>query len=164
MLRGNVLVAALLFTALTAVVALQVVNRLVLHQPFIWSEEAGRFLFFWVVLLGAAISVRRRRHFVLDVTPRRWREGTGIRPFLLGIFPDLCVLGFAAFLLVQGIVYARAGTLRTATNSGINMAAVYAAIPVFAALAIAYAAVNLRADVRAYRAGGTTERPPPAAE
>ena len=71
MLRLNGLVAVLLFAALTAVVGLQVVNRLALHLPIIWSEEAARFLFFWVVLLGAAIGVRQRRHFVLDVAPKR---------------------------------------------------------------------------------------------
>jgi TRAP-type C4-dicarboxylate transport system permease small subunit len=119
---------------------------------------------FWVVLLGAAISVRRRRHFVLDVTPRRFREGSGALRFLLDVFPDLCVLGFGVFLLINGIAYSRAGLFRTATNSGINMVAVYAAIPVFAALAVVYSAVNLAADYRALRSGGRTERRPPAAE
>jgi TRAP-type C4-dicarboxylate transport system permease small subunit len=164
MLRVNSLVAVLLFAALTAVVALQVVNRLVLHWPLIWSEEAARFLFFWVVLLGAAMSVRRRRHFVLDVTPRRWRRRTGVSAVLFHAFPDACVLGFGAFLLAQGIGYTRAGILRTASNSGVNMAAVYAAIPLFAALAIAYSAANLLADARARRAGQSSDRRPPAAE
>jgi TRAP-type C4-dicarboxylate transport system permease small subunit len=164
MLRLNGLVAVVLFALLTAVVALQVVNRLALHLPVIWSEEAARFLFFWVVLLGAAISVRRRRHFVLDITPRRWRHGAGTQQFLLEVIPDLCVLGFTVLLLVQGLVYVRAGTFRTASNSGVNMALVYAAIPVFAALAIAYSVVNLLADYRAYRAGRSLDRRPPPAE
>ena len=164
MLRMNGRVAVLLFAALTVVVALQVLNRLVLHLPLIWSEEVARFLFLWVVMLGAAVSVRKRRHFVLDVTPRRWREGPGARHFLLGVFPDLCVLGFTLLLLVQGLVYVRAGTFRRASNSDINMAAVYAAIPVFAALAAVYAVINLVADYRAFRAGPTADRTPPPAE
>ncbi|HSC27034.1 MAG TPA: TRAP transporter small permease subunit, partial [Vicinamibacterales bacterium] len=126
--------------------------------------EIARFLFFWVVLLGAAISVSRRRHFVLDVMPRRRRDGTGTLRFVFDVFPNLCVLGFALFLLLQGIEYSRAGILRTASNSDINMAAVYAAIPVFAALTAAYSANNLLADYRAFRSGRTTGRRPPAAE
>jgi TRAP-type C4-dicarboxylate transport system permease small subunit len=161
MLRVNGWLAVLLFAALTAVVALQVVNRLMLHLPFIWSEEVARFLFFWVVLLGGAISVRRRRHFVLDVTPRRWRDGRDTTHILLRLFPDVCMLGFAVFLLVQGIEYTRAGILRTASNSGINMAIVYGAIPVFAALVVAYSALNVLADYRAFRDGKPR---PPAAE
>ena len=164
MSRVTGVIAVFLFAALTAVVSLQVVNRLVLHLPIIWSEEIARFLFFWVVLLGAALSVKRRRHFALDVTPRRLRDSTGRLKLLLDIIPDVCVLGFTAFLLVQGIGYTRTGIFRTATNSRINMALVYAAIPVFAALAIAYSVMNLLADYRAFRAGRPLERRPPAAE
>ena len=164
MLRLNGIIAVLLFTALTAVVLLQVVSRLVLQLPIIWSEEAARFLFFWVVLLGAAMSVRRRRHFTLDVMPRRWREGHGKKRFLLTIVPDVCVLGFAAFLVAQGFGYMAAGTFRTATNSRVNMALVYAAIPVFAALTVVYSMVNLVADYHAFRGGRPPDRRPPPAE
>ena len=52
MLTLNRYVAVIVFAALTMVVGLQVLDRLVLHQSFIWSEEVARFLFFWVVLLG----------------------------------------------------------------------------------------------------------------
>jgi len=164
MLRVNGLVGVLVFAALTAVVALQVLNRLVLHQPFIWSEEIARFLFLWVVLLGAAISVRRRRHFVVDVLPRRRVGVTGAPHFLLDVFPDMCVLGFAVFLLVQAITYTRAGSFRIASNSGVNMATVYAAILLFAVLTIAYSARNLLEDLRAFRAGQPLDRRPPPAE
>jgi TRAP-type C4-dicarboxylate transport system permease small subunit len=164
MLRLNGLVAVWLFVVLTAVVVLQVVNRLVFHWPAIWSEEIARFAFFWVVLLGAAISVRRRRHFVLDILPRRADAGPRAWRFVLDVFPDLCVLAFAVFLLVQGIDYVRAGVFRTATNSRINMGFVYAAIPLFAALTVVYSALDLVGDYRTFRSGGTTDRRPPAAE
>jgi TRAP-type transport system small permease protein len=148
------MVAVVLFAALTAVVALQVLTRFVLHAPFIWSEEVARFLFFWVVLLGAAMSVRRRRHFVVDVTGGR-RGGLGPRGRLLfDAVPDLCVLGFSVFLLVQGIVYTRVGLFRVATNSGLSMGLVYAALPVFALLSIVYAGVGL---VRVTRGGASRE-------
>jgi TRAP-type C4-dicarboxylate transport system permease small subunit len=141
-----------------------VANRLVLHLPLIWSEEAARFLFFWVVLLGAAVSVRRRRHFVLDVLPRTWLAGSRTRRFLLDAFPDACVLAFTVFLVAQGIVYVRAGAFRTASNSGVNMAFVYLAIPVFAALGAVYSALNLLSDYRGFRDGRTGAPRPPAAE
>jgi TRAP-type C4-dicarboxylate transport system permease small subunit len=163
-LRVNGIIAVILFAALTAVVALQVVNRLVLHQSFIWSEEIARFLFFWVVLLGAAISVRRRRHFVIDVAPASWRGGSGLRHFLFDITPQICILAFTVFLLIESIEYTRAGTFRTASNSGLNMAVVYGAIPIFAVLSIAYSISNLMSDYRAFRAGPPPERRPPPAE
>jgi len=160
MRKANGLVAVVLFTALTLVVGLQVLNRFVLHWSIIWSEEVARFLFFWVVLLGAALSVRHRRHFVLDVTMGRRPKGRLAR-LVFDTVPDLCVLGFAVFLFVQGLAYARAGLLRTATNSDINMGFVYAAIPVFAALTVLYTARNVIEDVRAR---AEQARRPPSAE
>jgi TRAP-type C4-dicarboxylate transport system permease small subunit len=153
----NRLIAAVLFTMLTAVVALQVFSRFVIHAPLIWSEEVARFLFFWVVLLGAAMSVKDRRHFVLDVMGGRTSAAPTLR-FLLDIVPDLCVFGFSVLLLVEGLGYAQVGLFRTASNSRVNMAIVYSAIPTFAALSALYAAANLLADLTAFRQG---RRPPP---
>lgn len=141
--RINAMVASVLFAALTIVVTLQVFTRFVLHIPFLWSEEVARFLFFWVVLLGAALSVKNRRHFVIDVTGTQPETRTGARRLLFDVLPTVLVLGFCVFLLVQGIGYARVGLLRTATNSGLSMALVYAAIPVFAVLGIVYTATQL---------------------
>jgi TRAP-type C4-dicarboxylate transport system permease small subunit len=161
----NGALAVVLFTALTLVVALQVFTRFVLHLPFIWSEEAARFLFFWVVMLGAAMSVRSRRHFVIDVTMGRTRGWGRSGRFLFDVIPDLCVLAFSVFLLVQGIGYVDTGLLRVATNSHVNMGLVYAAIPVFAALSIIYTAANLLLDVSAFRQGrDAARRPAPIAE
>ena len=160
----NRVIATVLFTLLTGVVALQVLTRFVLHAPIIWSEEVARFLFFWVVLLGAAMSVKDRRHFVIDVTGGRTSGGPTLR-FLLDIVPDVCVLAFSLLLLAEGVGYTQVGLFRTASNSRVNMALVYAAIPTFAALSVIYAAANLLVDWAAFREGrGPTPRPPPIAD
>src|SRR4051812_31576652 len=44
MLTVNRYVAVVVFALLTCVVGLQVLDRLVLHRSFIWSEEIARFL------------------------------------------------------------------------------------------------------------------------
>ena len=155
--RLNGFAAVVLFAGLTMVVTLQVLTRFVLHTPFIWSEEVARFLFFWVVMLGAAMSVRTRRHFVIDIPVIRRAIRGRLNRFLFDIIPDLCILGFTILLLVQGISYTRAGLFRTATNSQINMALVYVAIPLFAALTIMYSADNLLRDWAAFREGRDAE-------
>jgi TRAP-type transport system small permease protein len=162
MLKLNGTIAVVLFAALTAVVALQVLNRFVLHLPVIWSEEVARFLFFWVVMLGAAIGVRRRRHFVIDLGIGQ--GGGGWSRYLLGTFPDLCTFGFSMFLLYQGIGYVAVGLYRTSTNADVNMGLVYAAIPVFAALSAVYSGINLVADYRVFRSGGRIAPAMPPAE
>lgn len=161
----NGFVATVLFAALAVVVGLQVFTRFVLHAPFIWSEEVARFLFFWVVLLGAAMSVKERRHFVIDVTMGRDVTRGRLARFLFDIIPDFCVLGFSVLLLLEGIGYTSVGVFRIGTNSQINMALVYAAIPVFAALSTVYAAGNLLLDWAAFIEGrGAAPRPPPVAD
>ena len=162
--RVHALVAVALFAALTAVVALQVVNRLVLHLPITWSEEIARFLFFWVVLLGAALSVRRRRHFVLDVSMGRFHPTGRLAHVLFDVLPDLAVVGFLAFLLVVGLEYAWTGAFRTAPNSRVSMAVVYAAIPVFALLSLAYATAGLVKRLRRPDQAGAVAAPGPGGE
>jgi TRAP-type C4-dicarboxylate transport system permease small subunit len=161
LLKVNGAIAVVLFAALTLVVSLQVLTRFVLHLPFIWSEELSRFLFFWVVMLGAAMSVKNRRHFVIDVTMGRIDTWSPNLRFLLNAFPHLCILAFAALLFVQGIGYTRIGLLRTATNSQVNMGLVYLAIPVFAALTFLYALGNLLLDYSAHRRGVAPAAPAP---
>lgn len=160
----NRVIATVLFTLLTAVVALQVLTRFVLHTPMIWSEEVARFLFFWVVLLGAAMSVKDRRHFVIDLFGGRTRGAPALR-FLLDILPGVCVLAFSLLLFAEGVRYSQVGLFRTASNSRVNMALVYAAIPTFAALSVVYSVANLLLDWAAFREGrGPTHRPPPIAD
>ena len=148
--RLNGAIASVLFAGLTIVVSLQVLTRFVLHLPMIWSEEVARFLFFWTVMLGAAHSVRTRRHFVIDLGIRGHRLGR-IGRIAFSVFPDVCILLFSLFLLIQSIGYTQGGLMRTATNSQINMALVYLGIPVFAALSVLYSLSLLVHDVMALR-------------
>ncbi len=154
--RLNGVIAVGFFAALTIVVSLQVFTRFVLHSPFLWSEEAGRFTFFWTVLLGAALSVYDNRHFVIDVVPVSDDGGPISRPVKIWrMIPDLVVFGFCSLLLFYGIWYTETGTFRIGTNSGINMAYVYAAIPTFAILSMIYTAERI---IMYWRSPGNVSR------
>ena len=51
-------------------VTLQIIARYTALIPsWIWTEEASRFLFIWMVMLGAMIGVREHAHFEVDVWP-----------------------------------------------------------------------------------------------
>ena len=50
--------------ALLVPVTLQIVSRYTALIPsYIWNEEMARFLFIWMVMLGAMIGVREGTHF-----------------------------------------------------------------------------------------------------
>ena len=79
-----------LVVALAVVVFLQVFNRFVLKAPLAWSEDLAMLLFQWVVFLGAAIGVRRLRHFGIDLVvkklPARMHRTIALMvPFIVGI-------------------------------------------------------------------------------
>lgn len=155
LLKVQNFLGVILFVGLTIVVTLQIFTRFVLHTPFIWSEEVARFLFFWVALTGASVSVRLRRHFVIDVLQMTASErGSGKRAKLdkiLWIISDILILGYAIFLLKLGWEYTEFGVFRTGTNSQINMSIVYAAIPFAAGTMIIHAIANLIDTLRAFR-------------
>ena len=57
-------------------VTLQVISRYTdLIPAYIWTEEMARFLFIWMIMIGAMIGVRESAHFEVDVWPTLPRRG-----------------------------------------------------------------------------------------
>src|ERR671921_2876492 len=77
-------------------VSLQILSRYTqLFPAYIWTEEMSRFLFIWMVMIGAMIGIRERTHFEVDVWPElRPRAGA-----LLRIVSNIFVLIFALVFL-----------------------------------------------------------------
>jgi TRAP-type C4-dicarboxylate transport system permease small subunit len=53
-------------------VLIQIFFRYVLQSPLTWTEEASRYSFIWIVLLGAAFAVRKKEHVVMEVLVNRF--------------------------------------------------------------------------------------------
>jgi len=87
-------------------VTLQIISRYTALIPsWIWTEELSRFLFIWMVMLGAMIGIREHTHFEVDVWPDLGPKGTA----LLRIISNLCVLVFALVFVWWGIEFVRFG-------------------------------------------------------
>jgi TRAP-type C4-dicarboxylate transport system permease small subunit len=51
-------------------VSLQIFSRYTALIPsYIWTEEMARFLFIWMIMIGAMIGVRESTHFEVDLWP-----------------------------------------------------------------------------------------------
>jgi TRAP-type C4-dicarboxylate transport system permease small subunit len=51
-------------------VSLQIFSRYTSLIPsYIWTEEMARFLFIWMIMIGAMIGVRESTHFEIDLWP-----------------------------------------------------------------------------------------------
>jgi TRAP-type transport system small permease protein len=85
-------------------VTLQIVARYTALIPsWIWTEEASRFLFIWMVMLGAMIGVREHSHFEVDI----WPELAPRPQAALRIVSSIAVLAFALVFIWAGYQFTR---------------------------------------------------------
>jgi TRAP-type C4-dicarboxylate transport system permease small subunit len=81
-------------------VSLQIISRYTALIPsYIWTEELSRFLFIWMVMLGAMIGIKEGTHFEVDIWPELGRRANA----LLKIVSHLFVLIFALVFVYWGI-------------------------------------------------------------
>jgi TRAP-type C4-dicarboxylate transport system permease small subunit len=126
---------AVLVAALAAVVFLQVFNRFVLKTPLAWSEDLAMLLFQWVAFLGAAVGVKRMRHFgielVVKALPDRVRHRVElVVPLIMGIV--------AVTMIVEGFRLVTFNRTRTYSTMDLSYQWAFLAIPVGGWLMIAY--------------------------
>ena len=108
-------------------VTLQIVSRYTALIPaWIWTEELSRFLFIWMIMLGAMIGVREGTHFVVDV----WPDLAPRPAALLQIVSNLLVLAFALVFVWWGIQFVRFGWDQTSELAELPMAFIFIAWPV----------------------------------
>lgn len=95
----NVALKTFVSVALVLMVSFVFLNaflRYVFRSGLTWSEEGARYLFVWVVFLGAIVATQERGHLAVDLITSRFK-GIGQRVFL--VFANLVfivVLGFLA--------------------------------------------------------------------
>src|SRR5690349_6503663 len=85
-------------------VTLQIISRYTALIPsWIWTEEASRFLFIWMVMLGAMIGVREHSHFEVDV----WPDLSPRANAALRLVSSVAVLVFALVFIWAGWQFTR---------------------------------------------------------
>jgi len=118
-------VCAALMVALAVIVFIQVFNRFILQTPLAWSEDLAMLLYQWVVFVGAALGVKRMRHFGIELVVRQFPEAWRHRIELL---TPLVMLVVAVVMMVQG--YALLGLNMNRTYSTMNLSYTWAFLPI----------------------------------
>src|SRR5690242_5756361 len=108
-------------------VTLQMISRYTALIPsYIWTEELSRFLFIWMVMLGAMIGIREGSHFEVDVWPELGPRANAA----LKIVSSLFVLVFALVFLYWGIQFVQFGWYQTSELADLPMPFIFLAWPV----------------------------------
>jgi len=108
-------------------VSLQIFARFTQLIPaYIWTEELARFLFIWMVMLGAMIGIREGTHFEVDVWPQLGRRANA----LLRIVSNVLVLVFALVFIWWGIEFTRFGWDQLSEIAELPMWMIFIAWPV----------------------------------
>jgi TRAP-type transport system small permease protein len=108
-------------------VTLQIVSRYTQLIPsWIWTEELSRFLFIWMIMLGAMIGIREHTHFEVDV----WPELSPRANAALKIVSGIGVLVFALVFVWWGIQFVRFGWDQTSELADLPMPFIFVAWPI----------------------------------
>jgi TRAP-type C4-dicarboxylate transport system permease small subunit len=85
-------------------VSLQIFSRYTALIPsYIWTEEMARFLFIWMIMIGAMLGIREGTHFEVDVWPRMSERAQAALKLVSG----LAVLALALVFVWAGIEFTR---------------------------------------------------------
>ncbi len=108
-------------------VTLQIVSRYTELIPrYIWTEEAARFFFIWMIMLGSTIAVREQTHFNVDILPKpKTPQGKAVAVLVV----DVSMLLMALIFVWYGWDFAMFGYGQTSELTGINMLFIFAVFP-----------------------------------
>jgi TRAP-type C4-dicarboxylate transport system permease small subunit len=129
-------------------VTLQVLSRYTdLIPAYIWTEELARFMFIWMVMLGAMIGVREGTHFEVDVWPALGERANAA----LRIVSQALVLVFALVFVWWGIEFTRFGWEQVSEIAELPMWTIFIAWPLAGAAWVLFLGEHFLANVRILR-------------
>jgi TRAP-type C4-dicarboxylate transport system permease small subunit len=128
-------VGGAILAAMTGLVFLTIIYRYFLMTPISWGEELARFLFISLSMLGAAIAVKDRGHFMITILTERFPAA--VRAWLeIGI--ALATTGLLCIVINKGWSLTLLNRNQESPALGIPMSIPYAAIPVGATLMLIF--------------------------
>ena len=123
----------LILAVMTAAVFVQVVLRFLGTTGIDGLDEVPRYLFVWLVMIGAASAMQRGQHTVLDYFVNRL--GPRGRALVLLLTNAVGVVLFV-YLIKLSLVLVPNAQLQTSAGLGLPLGWVFAAIPIGAALIV----------------------------
>jgi TRAP-type C4-dicarboxylate transport system permease small subunit len=149
--KGVERVCMVLVVALAVIVFLQVFNRFVLKAPLAWSEDLAMLLFQWVAFLGAAVGVKRTRHFGIELAIKKMSTRT--RHWIEILVIPLVVGAVAVVMIFQGYSLIQFNLNRVYSSMDLSYIWAYLPIPISGVLIIIFLIEQEVQRLRGQKAG-----------
>ena len=108
-------------------VSLQIFSRYTSLIPsYIWTEEMARFLFVWMIMIGAMVGIRESTHFDVDVWPQLGPRGAAMLKIVSSVF----ILAFALVFVWWGWEFTRFALKRTSELADLPLWLIHIAWPI----------------------------------
>lgn len=120
----NILLGGLV-AAISILIFLNVGLRYIFNSGLVWAEELTRFLFVWLVFVGAVMALQENNHLgftsVIKAMPRAIKK-------LFFVSSNIMMLGVLIMLLIGTFQIIPIGMMNRGAATGVPMAVMYAVI------------------------------------
>ena len=131
-------------------VSLQIFSRFTdLIPSYIWTEEAARFLFIWIIMLGAMLGVRESSHFNIDIFPRLTARGNAA----LNLLSSVLILVLALVFVWAGYEFTAFAIYRISELAELPLWLIHIAWPLTGLAWIAFLGEQFVDNLRVLRGG-----------
>jgi len=131
-------------------VSLQIFSRYTALIPsYIWTEEMARFLFIWMIMIGAMLGIREGTHFEVDIWPRMGARAQAALDLVVG----LAVLALALVFVWAGIEFTRFAWNRISELAELPLWLIHIAWPLAGATWLVFQGERTLDDVRVLASG-----------
>lgn len=139
-------IAVVLITFFTCMLMIalvwQVVSRYVINVPSIWTEEIGRYSFINMVMLGAAVGVKRNSHFGVTFLTDTLRGK--VKDYYMRFVVNVLILICSVAITCYGAAFTwRFGFTRVSPTFLTPMAYAFVILPISGALMACFALHNI---------------------
>ena len=138
----------IIMSSVVILTSVEVFLRYIFGKSLLWSNELNRFLFIWLVFLGASVGCYNGSHLCMDVFLTKIR---GKNRRILNTIISLSTLIIIFIMIVYGFYITKKTMIQIYPVLKIPMGYAYLSIPVSSCLMFIYTIFNSIKNIRAGR-------------
>ncbi len=141
----------IMLAVMVLIITAQVFFRYVVGTSLSWSEEMARFMFVWIIMLGAANGVKESYHVVITALTNRLPSGL---QKVLNIFNYILILGIGICMIYFGMQMAMKASGHLSAAMRVSTLWQYIPVPISGAAIVIFSIEKILLAVEDLKKGG----------